>query len=205
MSEEQKIHRILEAAAALLQRQGVRKTGVEDIAASAHVSKVTLYKYFGDRSGLLVSVCACLTDRCLKELAAQAEMSADTPTRMMGFTRVLSEFIESGREALCGELGEYADGAQKNYAAYESRVQAMMYALIREGKRARIINTRINDECIYHYIRMGLCYYRHDAAYRERMRAEASFKNAFLGLLWRNIFTGDALKQFDSAETGSGI
>ena len=46
MKADQKKQRIVEATTALLLQQGIRKTGMEDIAAHACVSKVTVYKYF---------------------------------------------------------------------------------------------------------------------------------------------------------------
>jgi len=49
MKPDQKKQRIIEATTALLLQQGVRKTAMEDIAAHAGVSKVTVYKYFGDK------------------------------------------------------------------------------------------------------------------------------------------------------------
>jgi len=198
MKPEQKALRIVDAAATLLLRQGVRKTGMEDMATAAGVSKVTVYKYFGDRDGVLNAVCARLTDRCLKALADEAEGKTDTVARMMGFTRVLSDFIRSGEHTLCGELEAAAGSSAVHFAAFESKVREMIFSLIREGKTARMIEETLSDEVVYHYIEMGLCYFKYDTLYRERMWVDEAFRKAFLHLIWRNIFTAEALQDIET-------
>lgn len=187
MGEDRKKQHIIEATAALLMKQGVKKTSVEDIAKNAGVSKVTVYKYFTDKSGLLGSVCVWLISRCLRLLKEQADSDMDTMTRMMGFTKVLGDFISSGEQALCAELSSRVGRAAADYTAFEGKVREMIDSLIREGKEVKLIDANIGSEAVYHYINMGLCYFQHDAAYRDRMRTDATFREAFLWLLWRNI------------------
>ncbi len=193
MKPDQKKQRIVDAAAALLLWQGVKKTGMEDIAAAAGASKVTVYKYFGDKDGVLTAVCTRLTERCLQALAANAEAKENTAARMVGFTRVLSDFIHSGEHALCGELGSLPGPSATHLAVFEDKVRDMIFALIHEGKAAQMIDPNLSDEVVYHYIEMGLCYFRHDTLYRERMWTDEAFRKSFLHLIWRNIFTAESL------------
>lgn len=198
MKPDEKKQRITDAAATLLLRQGVRKTGMEDIAAAAGASKVTVYKYFGDKDGVLDAVSGRLTERCLKALATESGADADTTARMMGFMRVLSDFIHSGEQALCSELSALPGPSATLFAAFESNVRDLIFSLIREGKAAQIIDGTLSDEVIYHYIEMGLCYFKHDALYRERMWVDETFRKSFLHLIWRNIFTAESLQEIET-------
>ena len=197
MKADQKKQRIVEATTALLLQQGIRKTGMEDIAAHAYVSKVTVYKYFGDKDSVLNAVCVWLTERCLQALVTQVEAGVDTVVRMMGFMQVLSDFIRSGEQTLCSELGAVASLSAKQYSAFEEKVRVMIFALIREGKSAHLIDMQLSDELVYHYIEMGLCYYKENILYRERMWVDADFRKAFLHLIWRNIFTSESLQKIE--------
>ena len=48
--------RILDAAVAVAARQGIRRTSLEDVAQAAAVSRLTVYRYFRDRRGLIEGV-----------------------------------------------------------------------------------------------------------------------------------------------------
>ena len=54
--------RILAAALELASKQGVRKTSLEDVALLAGVSRLTVYRNFHDRRGLVEAVCRHVTD-----------------------------------------------------------------------------------------------------------------------------------------------
>ena len=62
--------RMLDAAEACLQRFGVAKTTVEDVAQAAGLSRATVYRQFGSRDALLLAVAAREADR----VATQAEL-----------------------------------------------------------------------------------------------------------------------------------
>jgi AcrR family transcriptional regulator len=49
--------RIVTAAIRLFLAQGVRKTNLADIAEAAGVTRVTIYRYFGDKKGLVREIC----------------------------------------------------------------------------------------------------------------------------------------------------
>ncbi len=49
--------RIVSAALGLFLVQGVRKTSLDEVAFQAGVTRVTVYRYFGDKNGLVHTVC----------------------------------------------------------------------------------------------------------------------------------------------------
>jgi AcrR family transcriptional regulator len=58
---------VLDAAEGCLQRFGLAKTTVEDVAQAAGVSRATLYRQFGSRDALLLAVAAREADRVADE------------------------------------------------------------------------------------------------------------------------------------------
>lgn len=191
MRADVKKQQIIDATTRLLLKQGARKTSMEEIAEFCGASKVTVYKYFADKSTIFSSVCEWLTNRCIKQLQEQTEQDADPATRMAGFTQVYSEFLGNGQQSLCIELSLSSSRAESNYAAFEKAVCEMILALIRDGKRAQLIDSALEDEIMYHYIDMGFNYYQNNTNYRERMQCDPRFRNTFLLFLWRNIFVGE--------------
>jgi len=75
---EQAQERLLDAAIECLQRYGLEKTGVGDIAAAAGVSKPTIYNYFSSRDELLHSALG-RAGRALGERIVEHARSFETP------------------------------------------------------------------------------------------------------------------------------
>ena len=107
--------------------------------------KLQSISIFGDKDSVLNAVCVWLTERCLQALVIQVEAGVDTVVRMMGFMQVLSDFIRSGEQALCSELGAVASLSAKQYSAFEEKARVMIFALIREGKSAHLIDMQLSE------------------------------------------------------------
>ena len=63
--------RLIDAAESCFQRYGVVKTTVEDVAATAKVSRATVYRYFADRDELILGVLLRDAGRFLDRLTAE--------------------------------------------------------------------------------------------------------------------------------------
>lgn len=87
---------ILDAAEAVFGSQGFRKTTMNDIAVAAGVSRPLVYRYFGDKEGLLDAV----VDRVLLEWheVLVAEVARTTPGTAHSFRLVLVASLEFARE-----------------------------------------------------------------------------------------------------------
>lgn len=68
--------RILDAALALSAASGIRHLTVDEVAARAGVGRMTVYRRFGDKAGLLSALAAREGRRCLAELAAASDPTA---------------------------------------------------------------------------------------------------------------------------------
>ena len=68
---------MLDAATALMATHGVRRVTLQDVADEAGVSRQTVYRYFGDRDGLLVAVVERQRDQFLADVVAASDAGAD--------------------------------------------------------------------------------------------------------------------------------
>ncbi|UFQ20162.1 MULTISPECIES: TetR/AcrR family transcriptional regulator [Streptomyces] len=73
---------ILEAAARLIARRGVRGLRVEEVSAEAGVSTALIYYHFKDRAGLLRRTLEFITRRAVRYTDAALHASADPRTRL---------------------------------------------------------------------------------------------------------------------------
>jgi AcrR family transcriptional regulator len=73
--------RLIEAADACIERFGLAKTTVEDVAAEAKVSRATIYRYFPNRDDLVLSVLLSSLSRSMERDLGDFFVDADTPAR----------------------------------------------------------------------------------------------------------------------------
>ena len=76
MPTETTPHRIVTAALQLFAQQGVKKTDLDEVARHAGVTRVTVYRYFGDKQGLVRAA-------CLRIAAAFQRAADDSPSESL--------------------------------------------------------------------------------------------------------------------------
>lgn len=189
-----KARKILDATVRLFLRDGIKKTTMDDIAGAAKASKVTVYRYFEDKDALYLEAGKnILSDytRRLNEIAASQTPLTD---RLYDALDVIAAFTDSGRFALCAELAEYNDAVNAELAEFYQTYRGALNTLIGEGMAAGRMKPGLDREMIFHYVDMGVIYYQQNAAYREKMRGDDSFRQRFLAFFISGIFAdGDAV------------
>jgi AcrR family transcriptional regulator len=135
--------RILEAAAQLIDEHGVERVSMDAIAAEAGVGKGTLFRRFGDRSGLMMA----LLDERTREfqealIRGEPPLGPGAPPidRICAFGRGMLALLEQhGEMLLAAELGaRWVRGEAGVYALYRTHL-AM---LVRE------VATELDDEFV---------------------------------------------------------
>ncbi|MGH9009123.1 MAG: TetR/AcrR family transcriptional regulator, partial [Acidimicrobiia bacterium] len=82
--------RILDAAARLFYRRGIRAVSVDEVAETASVTKVTVYKHFRSKDNLVASCLHMLDDRFFAWFVGEVESSsADPQARLLAVFDVL--------------------------------------------------------------------------------------------------------------------
>ena len=79
MSRDNTAERIARAALQLIAQQGAKKSDLDEVARLAGVTRVTVYRHFGDKKGLVRAACLLISD-CFAR--ASAEFPADAPPDM---------------------------------------------------------------------------------------------------------------------------
>src|SRR4051794_39051432 len=75
--------RILDAAETAMQRWGVARTRIDDIAAEAHCGRTTIYRYFGNRDNVVIEVVLRQARRLLATLIDRLATLPDTPDKIV--------------------------------------------------------------------------------------------------------------------------
>jgi AcrR family transcriptional regulator len=180
--------KILNSAIRLFKGHDIKKVTMDDVANLSNVSKMTIYNYFGDKETLYQYVGESLLDRCHHDLSQQFKSEINLVDKMVRCTSILSNFIAEDNLSLCIRLGDLNDEVKSHLLHFNESTRTIIFDLIREGKSRQLIFTDISDECLYHYIDMGLNYFQHNPEYRQKIMSDPAFRQEFLSFIWENIF-----------------
>ncbi|WP_395674613.1 TetR/AcrR family transcriptional regulator [Inquilinus sp.] len=125
---EERQRAVLDAALAVLERQGYAGTSMLDIAREARASKETLYAWFGDKRGLFAALVADNAAAVNAVIEAMPNGPAETP-----IVDVLSEF---GAALLTLLLGPRAIAINRAAAAEAARDGELGRLLVASGRAA---------------------------------------------------------------------
>jgi AcrR family transcriptional regulator len=120
MSTNNTANKIVVAAISTLIKQGVKRASLADVAYEAGVTRVTIYRYFGEKKGLIEAVCRHLAD--IFRQAAEEKPHESTPD------------IDSRLERLGEELGRLPPG---NLLARLDEIHRLYPAVYEEFRAAR--------------------------------------------------------------------
>lgn len=127
--------RILEAAKRLFSERGVAEVSMDEIATAACVGKGTLYRRFGDRSGLALALLEA-EDTALQDgfLRGPAPLGPGAPPRerLMAFFSALSCFMDRQSDLILEAERMAPVGARFGggpYSAYHTHVRLLLRAL----------------------------------------------------------------------------
>jgi AcrR family transcriptional regulator len=179
----------LNATIDLFLGQGINKTTMEEVAEAAGASKVTVYKYFKNKNNLLSCVNASLYDSHLDELSLINNSAGDINTKITDSLDGITEFMTSGKQKLCLDLGSVNGDIQKGNEKRYTKYKSILMQLIEEGKHGKIIREDIKSDYIFYYIDMSASYFQTNKGYRDLINEDNSFRNEFLRFFIGNIFT----------------
>lgn len=183
-----KAEKILNTTINLLIREGIKKTTMDDIAENTNVSKVTIYKYFGDKDTLYLEVGKHIFSKHTVKLNNIAASNEFLINKFYDYLTVISDFINSGHFELCIELTKYNQDVDREYKHYLQTYRGSLFNLIDNGMKDALFKSNLDREMIFHYIDMGIVYYQQSSEYRNRILNDSSFKQHFLLFHISNIF-----------------
>jgi AcrR family transcriptional regulator len=149
---QSKLESIKHAALELFSNHGLDKVSMDEIAAKARVSKVTIYKHFGTKEELYVAAVDVFIDRTLA--AAEGILN-----REMDFLDKIKALLQLQTDAMpiisSGYLFEVWE-KDKQFAhtmreSIQTKIQALMYRFYEEGRVKGYINANVSFESLYLY------------------------------------------------------
>ncbi len=180
---------ILISAIELLLQNGVKKTTMDDIAAYAMCSKVTIYKYFKDKDTLLVQIGEHIYTQNALKISNVISSEKDLVSKLYDFIDVISTFSDTGEYDLCEDLISYKPALKSAYENYKQTYEDALNTLIDLSVKSGITSPKLTQEMIFHYIDMGVQYYRGNERYRNKLHNDNSYRERFMSFLIGNIFT----------------
>jgi AcrR family transcriptional regulator len=118
--DPEKRQQIIETAYSLFKRDGFHATGIDRIIAEAKVAKMTMYRHFPSKDGLIVEVLAWRARRFERQLDRLAERGGSVERRIVGILDWYDRWFRSPDFHGClfaHALAEYADPAHDVFRA----------------------------------------------------------------------------------------
>lgn len=183
-----KQEKILITTIKLFIQYGIKKTTMDDIAHTANVSKVTIYKYFGDKDSLYLAVGTSIFEHYLFLLKEQVNQEEPLDKKLIRVMDTLTDFVASDKLTLCKNLSGFNDALENEYYNFNTEYKHLITKLIDEGKQIGTIKQGISSDIAFYYIDMGVSYFQNNIDYRQKMLNEPAFQNEFMDFILSNIF-----------------
>jgi AcrR family transcriptional regulator len=183
------IDRIKKSALELFTSYGADKVSMDEIAARAAVSKVTIYKYFHKKEELYREV----VDLYVDEILAATEKVLDSDldfTEKLKFTLVAK--VNSPKVAdsqalfeLSDKFGQTAEGGQ---GSLNHRIRDLMYRFYEQGKKEGYIEQDVPFDLLYLYTQIFDAGFKAKSIDLEPIRADPQAFDQLLHLYYFGVF-----------------
>ena len=159
-STQRKMARIKQAALDLFTAHGVGRVSMDEIAAQARVSKVTIYKYFGSKDELYAEVINLYIDETLAAAQEVLDSDIDFLEKLKFPIQSLTESAQLVSLSRLYKIWEQDSGAVPGVAEnLGGKVRAMMRRLYAQGQREGYIDPDLDFDTLFLYaeiFRVGL-------------------------------------------------
>lgn len=179
---------ILNKTITLLAKTGGLGVSMDEVAAFAGVSKMTIYKYFSDKTTLFDKAGKAVMARSMAELSDTVHNDKSLVERMTAFLAVSTDFVNSGSFRLCEALQATSPQVKSAFSAYTKETGDLLMALIDEGIKEQCFLPELDKQMIFDYINMGILYYQRNGTYRERMKGDKDYQSRMMTFLVGHIF-----------------
>jgi AcrR family transcriptional regulator len=144
MASDSTSDRIVVAALALFLRQGVRKTNVDEVAFQTGLTRVTVYRYFGDKRGLVRAV--CLRIAAIFQQAAEAGPADSTDEMDQRLSRLGEELAALPEGNLLARLEEISRLYPEVYEEFRAVRQAAVDAIFQQSLAVAVQQGTLREE-----------------------------------------------------------
>ena len=150
MQADTTAERIVLAALGLILQQGVKRTSLADVAFHAGVTRITVYRYYGDKKGLVRAVCMRIA--AIFRAAAEggpAESIRDMDQRLNRLGTQLSSLPKGDLLARLEEINrQYPDVYEEFRATRQTAVDAIFQQAVAAATREGTLREGLNPEVL---------------------------------------------------------
>lgn len=147
-----KAERIKQVAMELFSAHGPERVSVDEIAAKARVSKVTLYKYFGSKEALYVEAVNLYGENTLVATESILNSDRDFVDKLKAVLALQLDATQWVNFDYLFQIWENdAPTARSAHEGIQNRVRALMYQFFDEGKQKGYIQQGVSFETLNLY------------------------------------------------------
>ncbi|MGI6633452.1 MAG: TetR/AcrR family transcriptional regulator [Bacillota bacterium] len=160
---------IIQAALELFDLYGFDKVTVTEIADKAHVSKVSIYNFFGSKNNLRRIIIKDMLDQSIARIRTLTEKEGSFVNKIEEYIQIRTWYYEKHSLRLFFEAVESDPEIRQYLDDYNAANKQLLLRLIQDGKRAGVISQDASDAAIDIYIDMIQTYLVHNREIRDRI------------------------------------
>lgn len=156
--QDQRKQRIMKAAEQIFLKDGFHKSSLNELVAQLHISKSTIYEYFGSKNGLIAILAEQMSDQFdsrLQEISR--DKSRKVEERMLEIAMFQGDIARGVQSKFIGELKLYQPEVWERYLERRAyRIKNHYEVLIQEGVDSGLFNPAYSKEFLLQlYLKMS--------------------------------------------------
>lgn len=196
--KQKKEKKIIDVAIALYKDKDIKKVTMDEISEVANVSKMTIYKYFGDKDAMYHYIGCYILDDYEDRLKNIVSAKDEYIDQIMSYLDTMVFYVTSRDWAVCANLASLNFEFKARLDDFETTCEKLLKDLIIEGQAQKMINPDESIEMIYHYIDMGISYFKYNEKYRQKITGDEVFTKDFLQFILKNIFEDETIQLLEN-------
>lgn len=160
---------ILQTALELFDQYGFDRVTVTEIADKAHVSKVSIYNFFGSKDNLRRIIIKNMLDESIEKIRTLIEKEGSFSDKIEEYIRIRTWYYGKYSLRLFFEAVESDPEVRQYVDEFNAANKRLLMRSIAEGKRSGIFSPDVSDSAIEIYIDMIQTYLMHNREIRERI------------------------------------
>ena len=160
---------IMKAALALFDQYGFDKVTVTEIAEKAHVSKVSIYKYFESKGNLRRMIIKDILEESTAKIKTLIEKKTDFVEKIEEYIQIRTWYFGKYGLDFIFEAVESDPILRKQFNDFNASNKQLVMVFIDKGKRSGVFSPDVSDDAIEIYIDMVQTYLMHNKEIRDRI------------------------------------
>ena len=160
---------IMKAALALFDQYGFDKVTVTEIAEKAHVSKVSIYKYFESKGNLRRMIIKDILEESITKIKTLNETKTDFIEKIEEYIQIRTWYFGKYSLDFIFEAVESDPILRKQFNDFNTSNKQLVMVFIDKGKRSGVFSPDVSDDAIEIYIDMVQTYLMHNKEIRDRI------------------------------------